>query len=582
MRTHISAFFIALLSIFTLCKEQIAYAKPKTHHTDPNVILYYIADGWKKLERSMSDCHTLVDPKTHAASILYLPYGFEAPAHLEKLKQQCGLTIKSLPNKINKLGDVDGNKIDPSGLLYLPHPYIVPGGMFNEMYGWDSYFIIRGLLEAKKVKLAYGIVENFFFEIEHYGGVLNGNRTYYLSRTQLPFLAPIIRVIYETDTNQQFVNEKWLERAYVYAVKDYNLWTHEPHLAGDTKLSRYYDFGDGPVYELSSKSYYEDVIRYFLQHPKLAQPYLLKPEEATQGPQGSFYDISLCSKSEKLDKKNYNVCKVVNVGLSNYFFKGDRAMRESGFDVSFRFGPFSADTLDYAPVDLNSLLYKAEKDLEWMSLKLGKHENAKKWAALANERRERINQYLWNEKAGLYFDYNFKTKQQSKYPYATTFYPLWAELASPKQAKQLASKLKLFEKHGGVVTSLRHTGVQWDYPYGWAPIQLITIEGFYQYGFKDIGHRLSHKFLNMVLKNYMHDKTIREKYDVVSGSATTNIKIGYKMNVIGFGWTNGVFLVLLHKLPVEIAKNLLGLSYSSKLYTDDSTKKIMSENETHS
>lgn len=528
---------------------------------DPNIILYYIANSWKSLERSMADCNTLADPKTSATPVLYLPANLTMPDNVKKLKQHCSLIVKRLPKKIRKLGEINADKINPPGLLYLPYPYVVPGGMFNEMYGWDSYFIIRGLIEAEKINLAHGIVENFFFEIDHYGGTLNGNRTYYLSRTQLPFLAPIIRAVYEA-RGKNHENVRWLERAYKYAIKDYKLWTSSHHLAGITGLSRYYDFGDGPVSEIGqSESYYADVIRYFLLHPKIAQPYLmLSQTDSQQQRSGFFYNVSLCNKLAK-PNDDAKKCKTIkNVGLSNNFFKGDRAMRESGFDVSFRFGPFSADTLNYAPVDLNSLLYKTEKDLEWMSLQLGKRKNAELWAKRAEIRRKKIDRYLWNEKQGLYFDYDFKNKQQSNYPYATTFYPLWAGLASPEQAKKVVANLNSFEKPGGIVTSLRQTGVQWDYPYGWAPIQLIAIEGLYQYGFQQDANRISHKFLTMVLKNYMRDKTIREKYDVVSGSADTSIQIGYKMNVIGFGWTNGVFLVLLKKLPTHIVKKELGLN----------------------
>lgn len=557
--SNLSTLFLILYLIFTT--NTLAGQRSTTDKNDTNdsdLILYYIANSWKSLQRSMTDCHALSDPKTHSTSVLYIPANLPMPSSLRKIKNQCSLVVKRLPKKIEKLGDIDGNQIQPAGLLYLPHPYVVPGGMFNEMYGWDSYFIIRGLIEAKKLALANSMVENFFFEIDYYGGTLNGNRTYYLSRTQLPFLAPIIRVVYEADKNRSVTNLKWLAKAYKYAVKDYNLWTHEPHLAGNTGLSRYYDFGDGPVSELddSAKSYYSDVIRYFLLHPEIGQPYLsYLPSDTPQSPANSFYTISICDHDQS--KKDKSCKEVKKVGLSSYFYKSDRAMRESGFDTSFRFGPFSANTIDYAPVDLNSLLYKIEKDLEWMSHQLSMKQESIKWHELSDRRREKINQYLWNAERGMYFDYNFKTKQQSEHLYATTFYPLWAGVANQEQAKKVLNNLKLFEKSGGIVTSLRQTGVQWDYPYGWAPIQLITIEGLYQYGFNHDANRISHKFLMMVFKNFMREKTIREKYDVVSGSSRTNIQIGYKMNVIGFGWTNGVFLVLLKKLPAHFIKKSL-------------------------
>jgi len=140
------------------------------------------------------------------------------------------------------------------------------------------------------------------------------------------------------------------------------------------------------------------------------------------------------------------------------------------FDTSFRFGAFSSGTPDYAPVELNSLLFKAEKDLSWMCEQLNLLPEAKEWKPKADHRRKLINRYLWNETAGLYFDYHFFVKKQSDYIYATTFYPLWAGIATPHQAKKIVAKLKLFEAPGGVITSPYTTGTQWDSPYCWAPI----------------------------------------------------------------------------------------------------------------
>jgi len=151
---------------------------------------------------------------------------------VQKLQSQCNVEAKHLLSVIHNLGEVDESKINPAGLLYLPHKYVVPGGRFNEMYGWDSYFIIRGLLRDNRVDLAQGMVENFFFEIEHYGAVLNANRTYYLTRSQPPFLTSMILDVYDAKKEAGQEDRAWLENAYGYAVRDHNLWTREPHLAG--------------------------------------------------------------------------------------------------------------------------------------------------------------------------------------------------------------------------------------------------------------------------------------------------------------------------------------------------------------
>ena len=135
----------------------------------------------------MSDCHSLVDPKVKSAPVLYLPKDLPMPKDVAALPAKCGVHVERLPVRIRHFGQIRRGEIAASGLLYLPNPYVVPGGRFNEMYGWDSYFIILGLVRAGRLDLARGMVDNFFFEIEHYGTILNANRAYYLTRSQPPF-----------------------------------------------------------------------------------------------------------------------------------------------------------------------------------------------------------------------------------------------------------------------------------------------------------------------------------------------------------------------------------------------------------
>ncbi|HEX5483122.1 MAG TPA: trehalase family glycosidase, partial [Terriglobia bacterium] len=177
-------------------------------------VVSYIAQGWGALTRSMGECKSLHDPKTLGPAVLYFPADFPIPEDAKTLEQSCPVKLERLPRVIHKIGSIDPRTIHPAGLLYLPHPYVVPGGMFNEMYGWDSYFILRGLLRAGKLDLARGIVENFLFEVEHYGGVLNANRTYYLTRSQPPFLTQMVRAVYEAEKAQGHARRDFLKRAY--------------------------------------------------------------------------------------------------------------------------------------------------------------------------------------------------------------------------------------------------------------------------------------------------------------------------------------------------------------------------------
>jgi alpha,alpha-trehalase len=217
-------------------------------------------------------------------------------------------------------------------------------------------------------------------------------------------------------------------------------------------------------------------------------------------------------------------------------------MRESGFDPSFRFGPFDGSTHHYAPVCLNSLLYRYEQDLAWMATTLGNPGQATRWQSAAAARKTAMERYLWQPELGVYADYNFVRRRASSYPYVTSLYPLWAGVATPEQATRMVARLGLFERSGGLATSNVNSGVQWDEPYGWAPTNWLAVAGLDAYGFHEDALRIAGKFTATVDASFAEDGTIREKFDVVSGSSDVTVHTGYKSNEIGFGWTNGVYL----------------------------------------
>lgn len=527
--------------------------------------LSYIAGAWATLTRSMNECKTLHDPKNPGGSTIYFPADYPVPGDLAGLEKACPVRFAHLPRVIHGLGEIDVSKIQPAGLLYLPNPYVVPGGMFNEMYGWDSYFILRGLLEAGNLKLARGMVENFFFEIGHYGAILNSNRTYHLTRSQPPFLSEMVREIYDSEKARGRTDTAWLKEAYPYIVRTDNFWTHPPNLAGATGLSRYFDFGHGPAPELgdSSDAYYRHAAGYFVAHPEAAKGYLLWMSGNTPPPHlGSIFPVYVCNPGATAPSPANGCERAGSAALSGAFYKGDRSIRASGFDITFKFGPFGDATPDYAAVGLNCLLYREEKNLGWMSDQLGMAGQARRWEEIAGRRKEGITKYFWNAQQGLYFDYDFKTGKQSGYVYATTFYPLWAGVASKAQAAAVIGNLKLLDEPGGIVMSRKTTGGQWDYPYGWAPIQLIAVEGLRRYGDEADANRVSAQFLSMIAQNFTRDHTIFEKYNVVTRSSETNVRVGYTKNQVGFGWTNGVFVTLYHELPASWQVRLRGAASS--------------------
>lgn len=490
----------------------------------------YIKAGWTTLSRSNRDLPAAAkDPKLPrepgSAWPVYVSMREDRERVARELRQVlrenelASIELRTLPS--------ERKSIREHGLLYLPRPYVVPGGRFNEMYGWDSFFIQVGLLRDGELGLARDMVDNFIYEIEHYGTILNANRTYFLTRSQPPFLTRMILGVY-----RKAPNRAWLESTWPAIEAYYRFWTTGEHAVPSVGLSRYWDAGDGPAPEVVSderdergRTHYDRVREYYRTH---AVP---------------DYDLALYYDRQRDE-------------LTPLFYKGDRSMRESGFDPSNRFGPFSADIIHYVPVCLNSLLYQMELDAAEIATLLGDRPAADTWRTRATSRKERINALLWDDAAGLYFDYNFQTKRRRIYEFATTFYPLWVGIAGKEQAARVRANLSKFEAPGGIVTSTQVTGSQWDAPFGWAPLQLIAVEGLRRYGYDDDADRVAAKFVSLVAKELQEHGTIVEKYDVRrrESDVAAGIRFGYSANQIGFGWTNAVFLELLAGMPEKVIR----------------------------
>jgi alpha,alpha-trehalase len=495
--------------------------------SDFSGIRLYIKQSWTNLCRSNA---TLIksaeDIKIERAAkvTLYIPAVEDLDKFISRL--QCQLSPAAFRKlRLQKLSpESTFSQPEDQGLLYLPKPYVVPGGRFNEMYGWDSYFILLGLIRDGELSLAKDMTDNCLYEVQHYGKVLNANRTYYLTRSQPPFLTRMILEVFSRTGDM-----KWLRNSLPMIERYYEYWTREPHLTPATGLSRYYGGADTPAPEVTvgvrdaaGKSYYDHVREYYKTHT-------VEEYDASR-----FYDRS-------------------NDSLTPLFYIADRAMRESGFDVSSRFGPFSAAILEYNPVDLNCLLYRMEMDAASICTLLDQPQRAGLWCDRAQRRAANINRLMWNATTGLYCDYDFERQRQSEVHFITAFYPLWAGIASPEQAARVASNLPIFERDGGLQTSDRITGGQWDAPFGWAPMQIIATQGLRRYGFLEGADRIAAKFLSMVARDFGAHRTLVEKYDVVSARSELGgkVKYGYQSNEIGFGWTNAAFIVLYEELSAQ-------------------------------
>jgi alpha,alpha-trehalase len=483
----------------------------------------YIKDSWGRLLRNSLD--VALDPKVSAGAraFLYISPFEDAEAINAMILSRRGNENSSGPIEIRVVPD-DLNVTDDHGILYLPYDYIVPGGRFNEMYGWDSYWIVLGLLQQGFKDLAVGMVENCIYQIKHYGGkILNANRTYYLSRSQPPILTSMaLAVLPVVDTNDR---ADFLRRSADAAALEYvGFWKadrFDPHCGlfhygnidqGELGLCPETTFGER---DASGMSHYDKLAAYLRQLPE------------TDSARQRFYDETSSS-------------------LSVEAIAGDRAMRESGFDASMHMGWFGMQTLDFRPACLNSLLYKQCQLLAHIYSELGQHSRARYFEREAAELRENIQTHLWNDDAKLFLNYNRRDQQPSHFPYLTCVYPLWAGIATEKQARHFRDNLPLFEAPFGIKGTHEQTGCQWDSPFMWAPLVYFTVAGLQRYGFIVDARRIAQKFVDTVRRVNEATNANFEKYNADTGGYRTEglIDVGYSENVVGFGWTNGTVLII--------------------------------------
>jgi alpha,alpha-trehalase len=489
----------------------------------------YIRKSWTILERNLGEVlNAITDAKVTAEENtrprIYVSAKEDFKAVERRIRDICQnhyceqVEICRLPDS--------WRDVERHGLLYLPNPYIVPGGNFNEMYGWDSYFIVRGLLGDGRLEFARDMAENHFYQVENYGTVLNANRTYYLTRSQPPLLSEMTLAVFRVSGDLE-----WLARALPPVETYYRFWTEGQRSVAEFQLSRYYDEGDRPAPEVlvherdfEGRTHYDRVKDFYRRHGEHIRDYDLS----------LFYDRA-------------------RDALTPLFYRADRAMRESGHDPSNRFGAFNIGVLDMLPVDLNCLLYQMELDLAEMTAGLTRAAEAREWERRASARAALVNNLMWDEGRGLYFDYDCRRRDRRVYPYVTTFFPLWVGLASREQAARVVENLSLFECAGGLQTSACMTGNQWDAPMGWAPMQLIAVEGLRRYGYEAEADRVSINFLSMILKEFLEHDVILEKYNVVKRESDVprEIKYGYSSNQVGFGWTNAAFAEMFAALSEE-------------------------------
>lgn len=409
-------------------------------------------------------------------------------------------------------------------------PFVVPGGRFNEMYGWDSYFESVGLMLDGKVELAKAMADNFQYEINYYGKILNANRSYYLTRTQPPFYSTLIREVFDITQDKT-----WLASHLETAIKEYEtVWMVEGKRLTNNRLNRYLAQGIGITPE-AEEGHYDAVLKPFAEKAGLSIPAYIRAYQSQQ---------------------------IQNDFLDTYFLH-DRTVRESGHDTSYR---IEGNCADLNLVELNAMLYKYEIDFAILirdvfhdSFELhSKTYTGSYWLEQAELRKLRMNEYCWNESLGMYFDYNHVTKSQSAFIAATTFTPMWCDMASEEQAEKLVKHaLPLLQEKGGIAGSTEQSRGkitetrphrQWDFPNGWAPHQMMIWKGLLNYGYNAEAQELIYRWLFMITKNAVdYNGTIPEKYDVVEAthkvfSEYGNVGTDFEyISQEGFGWMNASY-----------------------------------------
>jgi alpha,alpha-trehalase len=418
---------------------------------------------------------------------------------------------KSITEHIEALWEVLLRQPDKAGgsLLPLPHPYIVPGGRFGEVYYWDSYFTMLGLRESGKIETIQNMIDNFAHLIETVGYIPNGNRSYYIGRSQPPFFALMVQLLADIK------GAEILAQYRPFLIKEHQFWTKNGDKLSTKRpksdrslrllrggiLNRYYDENDTPRPE----SYREDI------------------ELSHQSPQNP-----------------------------TTLFRHLRAGAESGWDYSSRWflndHDFSSiHTTHIAPVDLNCLLYFLEKTIAKSYENDPTTEGSKNYyEAKAETRAKTILKFCWNNETGFFYDYDAHNQQQKKVLSLAGVFPLFFNLATKAQAKKVAQVIEnQFIKAGGVITTLNETGQQWDAPNGWSPLQWMTIMGLENYGFSDLAKNIAQRWLQLNEDVYTRTGKLMEKYNVVD----THLEAGggEYAGQDGFGWTNGVYLALLKR-----------------------------------
>ena len=437
---------------------------------------------------------------------------FELPvSHTNEYKSS---SQKDIQDNIESLWNILTRQPEQArgSLIALPFPYVVPGGRFGEIYYWDSYFTLLGFKTSGKYDMIENMVKNFSYLIDTIGYIPNGNRSYFLGRSQPPFYSLMVKMLADVKGNAALLTYlPQMEKEYEFWMKGAEELTtgnsfnhHSVKMAGGEIMNRYWD------------------------------------ENNTPRPESYREDVELSRLSGENDRK---------------LFRHLRAGAESGWDFSCRWfkdvGSFaSIHTADIIPVDLNCLLMHLEQTIAEAHQLKGDYEASKKYFSLAGKRNAAIHKYCWNDGHGFYFDYDVIAQQQKETASLAAVFPLFFSIATNEQATMVAALIKeKFLMPGGLVCTLEITNQQWDGPNGWAPLHWIAITGLENYGHNHLAKDIAQRWIRLNTDVFNRTGKLMEKYNVID----THLEAGggEYPGQDGFGWTNGVLLALMKRYPSD-------------------------------
>lgn len=390
---------------------------------------------------------------------------------------------------------------DKGTLLKLPKPYIVPGGRFNEFFYWDSYFVMLGLQVSGRIEMMRNISDNCAYLINEFGFVPNASRTYFLSRSQPPYFSLMLDLIFES-TNDEKIYTQYFETL----EKEYKFW-----MDGEETLQ------NGQANKRVLKTENGDILnRYF-------------DDENAPRPESYIIDVEDAETSTNFE-----------------FYRNIRAACESGWDFSSRWFDDNnviktISTLELAQVDVNCLLWHLETTLAKSARLNGDLELEKHYKLLSEKRKRNIQEYFWDAESKIYRDFNFIKNKQTQSEHIASLYPLFLKISSNQQADEMSQTIaEKFLHSGGLVTTTKETGQQWDFPNAWAPNQWIGYMAMKNYGFEDLAEKIKNNWSKNVERVYNNTGKLMEKYNAVDVKSIAGG--GEYPNQDGFGWTNGVYL----------------------------------------